>query len=279
MEELSTTMARPVVRWLVPLGAVLALGAWLYVAPPGLLGKLDAIGYAVCHRLDSHSLHIGALQMPLCARCTGEFNAAAIALVFQGLASGKAGQFPRRGILAALGLMFLAFGFDGLNSYVGLIKAVSPGALAAIPNPYVTSNVTRVFTGSGMGLVLAAVLFPMYNATVWRTPRAAPALTWRHLGALVALLLVLDMAILTESPYVLYPVAVLSALGVVALLCMVFSITWIMIMREDNTFERAAQLWLPALAGLTLAFVLILGIDWVRFSLTQTWGGFPGLNG
>ena len=87
------------------------------------------------------------------------------------------------------------------------------------------------------------------------------------------------MAILTESPYVLYPVAVLSALGVVALLCMVFSITWIMIMREDNTFERAAQLWLPALAGLTLAFVLILGIDWVRFSLTQTWGGFPGLNG
>jgi len=279
MDELSATTARPVIRWLVPLGAVLALSTWLYFAPPGLLGKLDAIGYAVCHRLDSHSLHIGTLQMPLCARCTGEFNAAAIALVFQGLVSGRSSQFPRRGILAALGVLFLAFGFDGLNSYVGLIKSVSPGALAAIPNPYVTSNVTRVFTGSGMGLVLAAILYPMYNASVWRSPRAAPALTWRLFVILVAMLFVLDLAILTESPLVLYPVAVLSALGVLALLCMVFSIAWIMIMRQDNAFERVGQLWLPALAGLTLAFVLILGIDWVRFSLTQTWGGFPGLNG
>ena len=217
--------------------------------------------------------------MPLCARCTGEFNAAAIALVFQGLVSGRSSQFPKRGILAALGALFLAFGLDGLNSYVGLIKTVSAGALSAIPNPYVTSNVTRVFTGSGMGLVLAAILYPMYNASVWRTPRRSAALTWRRFGTLVGVLLVLDVAILTESPYVLYPVAVLSALGVLALLCMVFSIVWIMIMRQDNIFERSGQLWLPALAGLTLAFVLILGIDWVRFSLTQTWGGFPGLNG
>jgi uncharacterized membrane protein len=279
MEESSAAGARPVIRWLIPLAAVLAVAIWLSVAPSGLMGKLDAIGYAVCHRLDSHSLHIGALQMPLCARCTAEFNAAFIALVFQGLVSGRSSRFPRRGILAALGVLFLAFGFDGLNSYVGLIKTVSPGALAAIPNPYVTSNLTRVLTGSGMGLVLAAVLYPMYNASVWRAPRAAPALNWRQFGILVAILFVLDVAILTESPYVLYSVAALSALGVLALLCMVFSIVWIMIMRQDNAFERAGQLWLPALAGLTLAFVLILGIDWVRFSLTRTWGGFPGLNG
>jgi uncharacterized membrane protein len=279
MEQIDGSVTRPLARWLIPLAAMLALGAWLYVAPPGLLGKLAAIGYAVCHRLDSHSLHIGSLQMPLCARCTGEFNAAAIALVFQGLFSGKGSQFPRRGILAALGILFVAFGLDGLNSYIALIKTTSPGALAALPNPYVTGNVTRVFTGSGMGLVLAAVLYPMYNLTVWRAPRPAPALTWRQFGILIATLLVLDIAILTESPYVLYPVAVVSALGVLALLCMVFSIAWIMIMRQDNTFEHVSQLWLPALAGLTLAFVLILGIDWVRFSLTQTWGGFPGLGG
>ena len=279
MQQTDGFLTGRVARWLIPVAAILALGVWLYVAPPGLLGKLAAIGYAVCHRLDSHSLHIGSLQMPLCARCTGEFNAAAVALVFQGLLSGRGSQFPRRGILAAFGVLFLAFGLDGLNSYVALIKTTSPGALAAIPNPYVTSNVTRVFTGSGMGLVLAGVLYPMYNASVWRAPRSVPALTWRQFGILLGVLLVLDGAILTESPYVLYPVAVVSALGVLALLCMVFSIAWIMIMRQDNTFEQVSQLWLPALAGLTLAFVLILGIDWVRFSLTQTWGGFPGLNG
>ncbi len=48
-------------------------------------------------------------------------------------------------------------------------------------------------------------------------------------------------------------------------------------MRQDNAFEHLSQLWLPALAGLTLAFVLILGIDVFRLSLTHTWGGFPGL--
>jgi uncharacterized membrane protein len=266
-------------RWLVPAAAVLAFGAWMYMSPPGLMGKLDAIGYAVCHRLDAHSLHIGSLQMPLCARCTGEFNAAAVVLVFQAVVGPRRSRLPRRSILAALGIFFLAFAFDGSNSYVQLMKDNYPGALAAIPNLYETSNITRVFTGSGMGLAMAAVLYPLYNQTVWREPVDAPALDWRRFGILVAVLLALDLAILTESPFVLYPVALLSALGVLALLGMVFSIVWIMIMNQDNAFTRRRQLWLPAAAGLTLAFLLILGIDLFRLNLTHTWGGFPGLKG
>ncbi len=261
----------------MPVAAVVAFSAWLYVAPPGLMGKLDAIGYAVCHRIDSHSLHIGSLQLPLCARCTGEFNAAAIALIFQGLVSPRRRQFPSRGILAVLAVLFAAFAFDGSNSYLALLRTVSPGAFAGIPNLYVTTNVTRVLTGSGMGLAMGAILFPMYNQSVWRAPTPLPALTWRRFGLLAGILLVIDLAILTESPAVLYPVAVLSSLGVLALLCLVFSIVWIMIMRQDNAFEHLSQLWLPALAGLTLAFVLIMGIDVFRLSLTHTWGGFPGL--
>jgi hypothetical protein len=50
-----------------------------------------------------------------------------------------------------------------------------------------------------------------------------------------------------------------------------------MIMRLDNAFDHLRQLWLPAVAGLTMAFVLILGIDLLRLGLTHTWGGFPGL--
>ena len=93
---------RTAVKWLVPIAAIFALAGWIYIAPPGLLGKLDAIGYAVCHRLPSHSLHVNGIQLPLCARCTGEFNAAAIALLFQGFVSGKRGKLPNRGILAVL---------------------------------------------------------------------------------------------------------------------------------------------------------------------------------
>jgi len=266
-------------RWLVPIAALLALGTWIYIAPPGLLGKLDAVGYAVCHRLDSHSLHIGSIQMPLCARCTGEFNAAAIALVFQALVGGRKSKLPSRSILAVLVLFFLAFAIDGSNSYLALLKNTYAGAFANIPSLYVTNNTTRVFTGSGMGIAMAAVLYPMYNQSIWRLPVEAPVLNWRKFGLLVGAVLLLDFAMLSESAWILYPVAILSTLGVVALLTMVFSIVWIMVMREDNVFDRIAQLWLPAAAGLTLAFLLILGIDLFRFGLTHTWQGFPGLKG
>lgn len=266
-------------RWLVPIAALFALSAWIYIAPPGLMGKLDALGYAVCHRLDSHSLHIGSVQLPLCARCTGEFNAAAIGLVFQALLMPGASRLPRRSILALLGVLFLAFAFDGTNSYLGLMKTTYTGTFQSIPNLYVTDNTTRVFTGSGMGIAMAAVLYPLYNQSVWRSPRPERALGWPQLGMLVGLVLLVDAGMLTGSSLILYPVAVVSSLGVLALLTMVFSIVWIMIMRQDNIFEHVRQLWLPGLAGLTLAFVLILSIDLLRFSLTHTWGGFPGLSG
>ncbi len=266
-------------RWLIPIATLVALAAWIYIAPPGLMGKLDAIGYAVCHRLDSHSLHVGGIQLPLCARCTGEFNAAAIALVFQAIVGARKSKLPNRGILAALVLFFLAFAIDGSNSYLALIKNSYAGAFRNFPNLYVTDNITRVFTGSGMGIAMASVLFPMYNQSVWRHAPEQPVLDWRKFGLLVAIVLVVDFAMLTENPFILYPVAFISSLGVLALLTMVFSIVWIMLMKEDNSFDNIRQLWLPALAGLTLAFLLILSIDLFRFSLTHTWQGFPGLKG
>lgn len=279
LEQKPSGPAYRLTRWLVPLAALVVLGAWVYYAPPGLLGKLDAVGYAVCHRLDSHSLHVGGIQLPLCARCTGEFNAAAIVLIFQAVLAPRKMKLPPRGILAVLGVFFLAFAFDGVNSYLTLVQSTYAGAFSNIPHFYTTTNVTRVFTGSGMGIAMAALLYPMYNQSVWHQPDDSSVFGWRRFGLLVAIIVVLDAAMLTENPWVLFPVALLSTLGVVALLTMVFSIVWIMVMRQDNAFDHLSQLWLPATAGLTLAFLLILGIDLFRFNLTHTWQGFPGLKG
>src|SRR5512144_309242 len=114
------------VRWLVPVAALLVFAVWFAITPPGLLGKLDAIGYAVCHRIDARSFHIGDRQLPLCARCTGEFYAAGLALLFQLFFSGKRNKFPSRGILAVLFGFFVAFGVDGSNSYLYLLKQSTP---------------------------------------------------------------------------------------------------------------------------------------------------------
>jgi len=268
-----------ILRWFVPVAAILAFAAWMYVSPEGALGKLDAIGYAVCHRIDARSFQIDDRQLPLCARCTGEFYAAGVALIFQVFMSGKRSRLPSRGIIAVLVLFFLAFGIDGSNSYLFLLKQTSRGALEKIPNLYIPNNTLRLFTGSGMGVALAAVLYPVVNQTLWRKLDDRPAFEWKSFGILVGLIIALNLLVLTDSLIVLYPIAYLSALGTLSLLVIVFAILWIMIMRQDNTLENPRELWLPFLSGFTLAMLMLISIDLLRLQLTGTWSGFPGMSG
>lgn len=262
-------------RWLVPLAAVIVFGIWFSFTPPGLLGKADAIGYAICHRIDERSFHVFGRQLPLCARCTGEFYAAGISLLFMALISGKKSGMPGWKLGAPLLVFFLAFGIDGSNSYLYLLKQTSHGALDNIPNLYIPNNTLRLFTGSGMGIALASILFPAFNQTTWREYDPSPALDWKKLLILIGTVFVIDLLILTESPVVLYPIAIISVLGVLALLIIVFSMVWLLIMRQENVFDSLKQMWLPFLAGTTLAFLMISVIDLLRFKLTGTWGGFP----
>jgi uncharacterized membrane protein len=262
-------------RWFVPLAALLVLAGFLFITPPGLLGKADGIGYAVCHRIDERSFQLFGRQLPLCARCTGEFNAAAITFIFLGFVSRKRSGMPLRGILVLLVLFFLAFGVDGTNSYLYLLKQTYEGFLPQIPNLYIPNNTLRLLTGSGMGVALAAILYPVVNQTLWREADGRPALTWKEFAGLLGIILLIDLGILSEQPIVLYPIAFLSVLGVLALLTTVFSIVWVIIMRQENAFETLKQLWLPVTAGLTLAFLMISVIDLLRLQLTGTWGGFP----
>ena len=264
-----------IARWFIPIAALLAFAAWFYIAPPGLLGKADAIGYAICHRIDERSFHIGERQLPLCARCTGEFNAAAISLIFYAIAGGKRSGMPGWKLGAPLVIFFLAFGIDGTNSYLYLLKQTSSGVFDNIPNLYIPNNTLRLFTGSGMGIALASILFPAFNQTVWQSPYPDRALDWKKLGILTCIIVMIDLLILTDSQLILYPVAILSVLGVLALLIIVFSMSWLLIMRQENAFRDLREMWMPFLAGTTLAFLMITVIDLLRFKLTGTWGGFP----
>lgn len=267
-----------IASWVVPIAAIAAVIAWFIIAPEGALGKLDAIGYAVCHRIDARSFQIDDRQLPLCARCTGEFYAAGIALLFQAIVSGRSSKLPSRGVIAILFAFFVAFGIDGSNSYLYLLKQTS-GGLEQIPNLYIPNQTLRLFTGSGMGIALAAMLYPVINQSLWRTLDDRPALDGKKLGILTAIIIVINLLVLTDSPIVLYPIAYLSALGTLSLLVIVFGLLWTIIMKQDNTFESPRQLWLAFASGLTLALLLILSIDLLRLNFTGTWNGFPGMSG
>lgn len=276
MEEAST---RPRVsnlaRLFVPFALLLVLAFWFSFTPPGLLGKADGIGYAICHRIDERSFHIGERQLPLCARCTGEFYTAGVSLLFLSIVRPKKSGMPGWKLGAPLLLFLAAFAIDGTNSFLYLFKQTAGGALDGIPNLYVPNNTLRLLTGSGMGIALASILYPAFNQSTWKDADPARALTWRHLGILIGIILLMDLAILTEHPLILYPIAILSVLGVLALLVMVFSMVWILIMRQENEFTSLKQMWMPFLGGTTLAFLMISAIDLLRFQLTGTWGAFP----
>ena len=276
MENISTqSRINNLTRWFVPAAALIAFGIWFYITPPGLLGKADAIGYAICHRIDERSFHIGDRQLPLCARCTGEFYAAGISLLFFSLVSPKKSAMPGWKLGLPLLIFFLAFGIDGSNSYLYLLKQTAGGIFDNIPNLYTPNNTLRLLTGSGMGIALASIIYPAFNQTDWREPDPQSALDWKKLGILISIILIVDLLILTEHPAVLYIIAILSVLGVLTLLVIVFSMSWVLIMRQDNAFDSLRQMWMPFVAGTTLAFLMITVIDLLRLRLTGTWGAFP----
>jgi len=264
-------------KYLVVAAAVLVFIGWIFSTPPGLLGKADAIGYAVCHRISERSFHIGNYQLPLCARCSGMYLGAVAGLVFQSITGWKRGKIPHWGILTVLAIFFIAFGIDGANSYLYLLKQVSPGILPGIPNIYTPSNTLRLLTGSGMGLAMVAMLFPAFNQSVWsdgdEKRRALPG--WKTFGLLLGIQLILDLLVLTQSPLVLYPLAIIGVLGVWLLLTMVYTLVYVMIVGQDNKFSKLRQLWLPLLAGFTIAMIQTAAIDMLRFWLTGTWGAIP----
>ena len=263
-------------KYFVIAAALLVFIGWFLNTPPGLFGKADAIGYAVCHRIGERSFHIGSYQLPLCARCSGMYLGAVSGLVFQAIIGWKRFKIPHWSIIAVLFVFVAAFGIDGSNSYLYLLKQVSPGILPNIRNIYVPNNTLRLLTGSGMGLGMAIMLFPAFNQTVWSDGIDKPAIPgWKAFGLLLGIQVIFDLLVLTESPIVLYPLAIISSLGVWLLLTMVYSMVWVMIMGQDNKFTNVRQLWLPLLAGLTIALIQTAAIDALRYWLTGTWGAFP----
>lgn len=252
---------------MVYIAAGLLFLGWLLNTPPGILGKADAIGYAVCHRIDTRSFHIGQRQMPLCARCTGMYLGAMLGLVYQSILGRRRSGAPPWPIILILAVFVAAFGVDGVNSFLHLI----PGA----PSLYEPQNWLRLLTGTGMGLGIAAAIFPAFNQTVWAEWDQRPALgSLPKFGLLVVLALLLDGAVLTNNSTILYPLALISAATVLVLLTLIYTMVWLMVLRRENRFQSLYQLVLPLTGGFGMGLLQIVLLDAARFFLTGTWDGF-----
>lgn len=255
-----------IAKALLVFAAGLALLVWWRYTPPGLLGKADAAGYAVCHRIDLRSFHLGDRQTPLCARCSGMYLGALFGMLY--LASfGRLGGMPSLKVSLVLLMFLAAFAVDGINSYLHFF----PGFTGL----YQPQNWLRLLTGTGLGLGIAAILVPVVHQTAWTLFDRRPALAgWRQFLPLLGVAALLDLAIASENPLVLYPLALLSGAGVFLVLSIVYGVAWILITKRENTFLTVRSLWVPLTAGFLTALVQIGLIDALRFWITGTWAGF-----
>ncbi len=253
--------------WLVIALAIAALVSFLALTPTGLLTKADLVGYAVCHRIKERSFLIAGRQLPLCARCSGTFIGALVGLVGQAvvLRRHRATEFPPRLVIIILAGFVLLWATDGLNSYMTLING---------PHVYEPQNWLRLVTGTLQGLTMSALVYPVFNFTMWR--RTVPESAIRGLGDLAVLLLLgagLVGLVLTGWPFLLYPLALLSALSVLALLTSVNVVLVLIIVRRENMVDTWREAAIPLLAGFTVSLIQVIAIDAIRYALTGTLTG------
>jgi uncharacterized membrane protein len=254
-------------RILALLLAASVIGVWLALTPEGLLGKADAVAYAVCHRIDARSFHLGTRALPLCARCSGMHLGALITgLYFIARGRRRAGQYPTRAVAVTLGVFALVFAVDGLNSYLTLFPAA--------PHLYEPNNLLRISTGMLLGIGLATVTYATFNQSVWVDWSPQPALrTFVDVIVLVVIEAVVVALMLSENPLLLYPLAILGSLAVAGLLTAVYTVMILLILKRENQANTWRDLAFPLLGGLTITILQIGVIDLGRYLLTGSWAG------
>lgn len=262
----SRKLGRPWLR-LWATGIALLIIAVVLLAPPySLLGKCDAVGYAICHRIPERSFHLAGRPLPLCARCTGTYLGALIGFVtIWVLGHRRASNLPPTKVLVLLGIFIVSMGVDGVNSYLSFF----PNA----PRLYEPSNLLRLITGILNGLALSVIVLPVFNFTLWReaSPRRSIR-NFREMAVAVALAAVMVLIVQAELDFLLYPLAIVSTLGVLVMLTAVNTMIILIVTRWENRAETGLDAFLPLSLGLLATLAEIVGMDLFRLALTQQLG-------
>ncbi len=256
-------------RW-VKIGLLVLLLAlfsvWALETPSGLIGKVQAIGYAVCHQIASHTIEIGGQLLPLCARCTGMYLGTLLGLLALSSRERLSGK-PSTTKIVVLAAFILVFTVDGVNSMLASFFSVSP--------LYPPSNLLRLGTGLLMGIVLANILLPLWNQTLWKQSDPRPVLqSWKQLALLVLCAIVVGMLVWLDIPLLYYPIAILSTVTVIIILGMVYTLLWSIMLNKENTLEKLKDGITFYLLGVICALLQIGLMDLIRMSLTGSWSGF-----
>lgn len=245
--------------------AVLLTVLFLAVPPHPVLDKADLVGYAICHQIPERSFILNGRPLPLCARCTGTFLGALLGLIAMSLRRRRPSRLPSTPVLLVLIAFIVVWAFDGLNSYLTLF----PGA----PHLYEPRNWLRLTTGLLNGLALSALVLPIFHFTIWREPGREPAIeSLGELGVILPVAGLLALVVQAEIGALLYPLAIVSSLGVLILLVLINALIAAVALRREGYAVTWRQAVVPIIAGAGLSFLEIGALALLRSYLTTAVG-------
>lgn len=266
----SVAAKRPPRVWEPPVWALLALAAAYTVALaalvflPGatLIDRLRALDGGICAQLPGHSFYPAGQQLPLCARNTGIYIGFALGfLTLLGAGRMRAARLPRLPValllVALVGLMAL----DGFNSlFLDL----------GLPHLYQPSNPVRLLTGLGAGVAMVAFITPVTNGLLWRREDLRSSFrSFGQLAVVVPLLLLAFLAVGSQTAWLLYPVAIVSSLGLMLALTLVNLVFVVSFSPLVGRFERWRQVFPVFTLAVALAAIELTLLFKVKLAALQ----------
>lgn len=165
-------------------------------------------------------------------------------------------------LLALCVLFIAAMAFDGLNN---LFHDVG------LPYLYAPYNPARLITGLLTGLTIAALMLPVFNLTVWAEGQARPVLGgWGELAGALAVEAVVFGMVVSSQGWLLYPVALWSMVGAVALVTMLNVVIALIVTRREEQGQSLGDLMPWACVALVLTVVELSGLGLFRYALVGT---------
>jgi uncharacterized membrane protein len=251
--------------WLLLAGGLMVVVAALVLSPGGLLDKADHVGYAVCHQIPLRSFFFDGRQLPLCARCSGQFLGALLGLgLLVLLGRSRAGRLPAAPVVLVLLGFFALWVLDGLNSYLSLLE---------LPHLYQPHNLLRVTTGALQGVALIVLVLPFFNVSFWARPTAQRSLaSLREVALLLLMVAAIAALVSSEVDALLYPVALASTGGTLMMLVLVNTMLVTLALRREGQVTSWRSAMPLLVAGLALGTVELIALNLVRATLTSTLG-------
>jgi len=236
--------------------AILVTVLWLRETPGDYYAKELVVGASVCHQIPSHSFLKGGIQFPICARCTGLYLSSFFGLIYF-FSQGKKKGLPTRGYLVLLMLLAVIWAGDGVNSFAS--------EFLNRPFLYLTTNLTRLATGIGMGLFMSTAIATLFNATVWKDGSNEAVLQdpWQIL-IFLAISAGAAGLLLFSGQLVFQFLAGIATLAVLEIITLLYSIFWVILSRKENQLTRIVDLIPFLLVGFATAIGQVMLLNHLR---------------